>query len=209
MIKYKLTDQKLQTLNGCQWVIGEWKETNGEGPLAGPGWLHCYDSPLLAVLLNPAHANIDTPIGWECEVEGKSLHDFGRQSGYMRMRLIKETPLPVVTAEQRVCFSILCAMEVCDHQHWRTWAQNWLLGKDRSAEAVRASWSAGYDMMTKERGAARASEEAALAAVAVDEWAKVWMASETVAWKAAKAAFEATRIQYLDLCAIAEKAMKG
>ena len=58
---YKLTDEKMQTYNGFQWVLGETHETNGEGNLCGPGWLHAYTDPLLAILLNPIHANISNP----------------------------------------------------------------------------------------------------------------------------------------------------
>ena len=54
---YKLTNQEMQTHNGFQWELGEWQETSGEGGLCGPGWLHYYSDPLLAVLLNPIHAD--------------------------------------------------------------------------------------------------------------------------------------------------------
>ena len=39
---YKLTDQKMQTHGGYQWVLGEWHEKSGEGELCGPGWLIRY-----------------------------------------------------------------------------------------------------------------------------------------------------------------------
>ena len=60
--RYKLTDRKMQTHCGYQWQIGQWHETSGEGELCTEGWLHCYTSPLLAVLHNPIHADIGDPI---------------------------------------------------------------------------------------------------------------------------------------------------
>jgi len=62
MKRYKLTDQNLQTHGGYQWVVGEWHKATGDGKaLCTDGWLHCYDSPELAVLLNPIHAGIENP----------------------------------------------------------------------------------------------------------------------------------------------------
>ena len=53
------------------------------------------------------------------------------------------------TTTQRVAFGLLCAMEVCADKEWRTWAENWLNGKDRSIESAwavaaesRAEWVA-------------------------------------------------------------------
>ena len=56
-IRYKLTTQDLTTYNYTKWVLNEWKETSGTGKLCTEGWLHCYTSPLLAILLNPIHAS--------------------------------------------------------------------------------------------------------------------------------------------------------
>lgn len=58
---YKLLTQDMTSYGGCQWVLDEWKETDGQGSLCGPGWLHYYAHPLLAVLHNPIHADIASP----------------------------------------------------------------------------------------------------------------------------------------------------
>ena len=57
MIGYKLTNENHETYNGTKWGPGVTHETDGHGELCGSGWLHYYDDPLLAVLLNPIHAN--------------------------------------------------------------------------------------------------------------------------------------------------------
>ena len=55
---YKLTDQNHQTRNNTKWGAGVTHTASGQGDLCTAGWLHAYTSPLLAVLLNPIHANI-------------------------------------------------------------------------------------------------------------------------------------------------------
>ena len=102
MIKYKLTNQNMQTYNGFQWKLGEWQEAQGssEKDLCTNGWLHCYDSPLLAILHNPRHADIKNPRLWEVEVAGDFKNDKGLKCGYRKMRLVKEIKVPKITTEQ-------------------------------------------------------------------------------------------------------------
>ena len=133
----------MQTRGGCQWVLGEWKETSGEGDLCDPGWLHFYKHPLLAVLLNPLHANISHPRLFCVAAEGRTLNDYGLKVGYTKARLIEEVPLPGVTTKQRVMFAILCARTVFFDKIWIAWASAWTLGENRTeAAAEAAAWAA-------------------------------------------------------------------
>jgi len=111
---YKLTDQNMQTHHGFQWEVGVWVEATGdpEQGLCSDGYLHCYDSLLLAVLHNPIHASIKDPLAWEVEVGGKSLENHGLKYGFRKMRLMEELPVPVITLEHRVRYAILCALYV-------------------------------------------------------------------------------------------------
>ena len=138
MKKYKLTDQNLQTYNGFQCELGVKKTTSGEGNLCSPGWLHYYHSPLLAVLLNPIHANIKSPRLFEIKAEGKHLDDNGLKGGCTEMTLVKELKLPAVTLAQKIAFGILCAKEVEKDVAWNLWADKWLSGEDRSKDAAAA-----------------------------------------------------------------------
>ena len=52
------------------------------------------------------------------------------------MELKTELPLPSVTVEQRVKFAILCAQFVCKKKSFNRWAENWLSGKDRTADTA-------------------------------------------------------------------------
>lgn len=109
IIGYKLTDQKMQTHGGFQWEIGVEKSTNGEGDLCGPGWLHFYQSPLLAMLLNPIHANFSEPRLFKARVGGEIKEDRGLKAGATHMTLFEEMPLPIITLQQRVKFAKNCA----------------------------------------------------------------------------------------------------
>jgi Cu/Ag efflux protein CusF len=180
-IGYKLTNEKMQTYCGYQWELQQWKETNGEGELCSPGWLHYYSDPLLAAFLNPIHADFAAPRLFQVEVaeDAKVLEDHGLKLGCTKMRLVKELEMPAVTMEQRVKFGILCALEVYDGAKFVQWAANWLDGTDRSEKAA---WAAN-----------------AAAAWAVDAAAAAW---------AANAAARAAEVKDIDLIAIAKKAME-
>jgi len=193
---YKLTDQSMQTYNGFQWALDKTETADGEGGLCGPGFLHAYTDPLLAVLLNPIHADIRCPRLFRAEGTIKKT-DHGLKVGCMEMTLIEELPLPVINNTQRIAFGILCAKEVYKDAGWTRWASNWLSGKDRAeaaAEAaVEAVWAAAE--AAAEAEAARAAEAAAAEAAEV-----VWAA------EAAEAAARAA--EAIDLIAIAQKAME-
>ena len=167
---YKLTSTTLTTHGGYQWIVGEWRETPGTGDLCSAGWLHWYADPLLAVLLDPIHGNLGpTARLWEAEADGECRDDCGIKGGSIRLRLVRELPLPVVTTEQRVKFGILCAQAVVGNHcpAWSAWADRWLSGEDRSAEAAWAAWTW-----------AAAAGDAAWAA-----WA--WAGRTVTAWAAA------------------------
>lgn len=142
---------------------------SGKADLCGPGYIHGYTDPLLAVLLNPIHADIVDPLLWRAE--GKiAINNRGLQVGCVSLTTIEQIPLPVVTTAQRVRFAILCAMEVCKDPAWRAWAEKWLDGSDRSPRAaarvaVLAARSAATDGLVRTASAlaARAATAAAAA----------------------------------------------
>ena len=75
MIKYKLTTQGMATHNGHTWVVGEKQTITIAGEeLCTEQVLHYYDSPELAVLFNPIHANIIYPRLWQVECD-QVAHD--------------------------------------------------------------------------------------------------------------------------------------
>lgn len=138
---YKLTDQNGQTKNGTQWSEGSTHTASGKGELCSEGWIHAYTDPLLAVFLNPIHANFPAPQLWEAEGEvGKEDH--GLKVGVQSLRTIAQMPLPKVSLEQRVRFAILCALEVHRTPGFAAWAHKWLTGEDRSVKTAEAAEAA-------------------------------------------------------------------
>ena len=149
---YKLTDQNMRTYKDCRWEVGKWKETSGKGELCGDGWLHCYSDPLIAVLLNPIHANFNPFRLFIAETYGWGKHDKGLKSGYKTMRLIKEIEAPLVTRTQKAAFAILCAKQVYKDARWAAWADKWLSGEDRTVAAAAGGPRAGADAAALSRG---------------------------------------------------------
>lgn len=197
MIRYKLTDRTLRTHRGYQWTVGEWHEVTGDPaqPLCTDGWLHCYETVLLAVLHNPIHADIANPRLWEVEVEGECLRDGQVKEGWRRMRLVREIDVPKITMEQRVRYGILVSLQVYDDPDYRRWAEGWLSDKDRSEAAA---WAAAQ--------AAKHNVGPAASASAASWAARGGRPAKNVAESAAVAAWAATRAADIDLAAIAEEA---
>jgi len=169
MTLYKLTDENGETYNQTKWGPGVTYTATGKGPLCGPGWIHAYTHPLLAVLLNPAHANFKHPRLWEAEgiVE---IEDKGLKVGCKSLTTTKEIDLPKITAKQTVRFAVCCVLEVYFDPRFVSWAKDWLDGKDTTpyvspaAAAVSAFFTASLAVC-----AASAAYNAAYAVVhAVD-----------------------------------------
>jgi hypothetical protein len=200
---YKLTDQRGQTQNNTQWGPGVSHSGTGIGELCGPGYIHAYTSAELALFLNPGHANFHEPRLWEAEGE-IALNDCGLKVGCITLTTIRELPVTMPTKTQCITFGILCAMEVYNEPDWRTWAQNWLNGTDRSAASAEAVM--GVTMWP--------AEAAAWAAMKAVRWpAEAAMIAAWVAEAAMMGAWAAEMIKRLkvganaiDLDAIAKQA---
>ena len=89
-IRYKLTDQNMQTYNNFQWELGVWKEATGKNTYScTDGVLHYYADPLLANLFNPIHANYSNPRLFRIEID-KELNSDGLKGWSKKQRLIEE-----------------------------------------------------------------------------------------------------------------------
>ena len=198
---YKLTDADGRTYGGCQWGENSEHTAPGTGPLCKAGWIHAYTHPLLAVFLNPIHANFANPLLWEADGD-VGAEDHGLKVGCTRLRTLREIPLPALTTAQRVRAGILAAKVVCDAPKWLAWADRWLSGEDRSEssawEAVNAADAA--DAQDAARAAWAACSGALAAGPAVG-------ATVGAAW-AARAALAAAETTPLDLVAIIERAIR-
>lgn len=165
---YKLTDQNMQTFQGFQWELGvPAPKKLGKNGLCGFGWYHAYTSPLLAILLNPIHADIANPRLFEAEGEIEES-DHGLKVGCRTLTLTKEIPIPKISIEQRIRFAILCTKMIYNNSTWNLWADNWLSNKDRTAQTARM-----VEMSVNELGAIRTVEAAIEAGISAEIAANV------------------------------------
>lgn len=162
---YKLTEENHETYNQTKWGPGVTHTASGEGALCGPGWLHAYTSPRLAVLFNLIHAAFPNPVLWEAEADEIGINDHGIKIGVRRLTTIQIIPAPIYTTTQRIAFGILCAREVCNDPKFLDWSAKWLSGEDRSANA--AACAAAYAADRVAYSAAYSAAYAAYAAACV------------------------------------------
>lgn len=175
---YKLTDKNMQTYLGFQWKLNKWKKVDGQADtLCNYHWLHCYNDPMLALLLNPIHAGVKNPRIFRINVRGKKLSDCGLKFGFTQMRLVEEVSLKV-TMNQRIAFGILCAKEVYSDKEWNYWADNWLSGKDRSVIAASRAATCHRIFSSSSYAAYAATATAAYADDAADAIAYAAFATE-------------------------------
>ena len=139
---YKLTDQNMQTHGGFQWALGRPREASGSGGLCGPGWLHAYSDPALAVALNPIHADYSNPRLFVAEGHGMLLDDRGLKCGVTQLTLVARQSPPKISTAAKVHFAILCGKMVYTRTDWLAWADAWLDRADRTAVAAYAAYAA-------------------------------------------------------------------
>ena len=161
MIGYKLANADLTTRGNTKWEIEKTITTSGDGTLCGPGWLHYYRSPLLAVLHNPVHGNFWNPRMLKVRVGGKILHDGWTKSGCTEMTPIEEIELPEISTAQRVRYAIICIKKVYTDATWNRWADAWLSGADRGRCSADAAADAAWSAESAELAAAGWAAEAA------------------------------------------------
>ena len=208
---YKLTTQEGKTKNNTQWGENISHEATGDiqKGLCSNAWIHAYSHPLLAVLMNPVHADIENPILWEGKGEGEAKFE-PLKCGFRKFTTLKKIPLPEVTDVQKIAFGILCAKEINTDPSWNQWADRWLSGEDRTeASATGKEYAARYaaaaaDAARAASNAADAYYAASAAAAAADAARAASNAAD--AYYAASAA-KATGKE-LDFVSIADKAME-
>ena len=89
-MQVKLTRANNTTKNNTQWGENVTHETNGNGNLCGPGWLHYYEDEYLAVFMDPVHGNFGkNGRMWEVKVEGNVLQHADK-SGCTKLTTIRE-----------------------------------------------------------------------------------------------------------------------
>ena len=215
---YKLTNREGCTRGGTQWGPGVRHEAKDprNGGLCGPGWIHAYEDPLLAVLHDPIHGRYLRHGArlWECETDDADpLREGQMQIGVWSLTTMREIEVPQPSLEQRVRYAHLCAGRTCDRQ-WGGWAR-WSTDQfDRSSHsatlaAEEAATRAAAGAALAEEAAAAGAAGAALAeeAAARVEAGAALAAQAATAWVANRKAAKECPLE-VDLISIAEEAMK-
>ena len=146
-IPCKLTNKDGYTKNQTLWGENITHEATGSSnqALCSDGWIHFYEHPLIAVFMNPVHAQLNEPRLYSCLIEGEIEKDGQLKSGCKKLTTLSRLPLPVITSEQRIEIGIRCAMIVYKEQHWSLWAQKWLSGEDRTKKSADAAYDTAHD----------------------------------------------------------------
>jgi hypothetical protein len=171
-IPCKLTNKDGYTKNQTLWGENITHEVTGSSnqALCSNGWIHFYEHPLIAVFMNPIHAQLNEPRLYSCLIEGEIEKDGQLKFGCKKLTTLSRLPLPVITSEQRIEIGIRCAMIVYKEQHWSLWAQKWLSGEDRTEKSADAADAAAYaaaqDAAYDAAYAAYAANAAAIAVIA-------------------------------------------
>lgn len=164
---WKLTDKDMRTLGGFQWRLGETRTAPGTGPLCSSGWLHAYEGPWTALVMNPVHAAFRPQTMRLFEAEGTvGIRDGAIKCGTSSLTLVREHAIPALSPAARVRFAIYCVQTVIGDRcpEWSTWATSWLSGADRTAGAARAAAEAAWEAEAAAAAAAFFSARAAAAA---------------------------------------------
>lgn len=191
---YKLTDANNCAYNQTDWTQPQpIKPTVNEPKLCSSDVYHAYTSPLLAELMNPAHANFSsTKKLWECD--GEPVVNNGLKVGCYSLTNFKQIDVPIITKIQRIAFGILSVLEIEKEVHFVNWANNWLNRVDRTYQSA--------------INAAANSANAANAAAVYDTAAAVYDTVFNAVNAAAAAATAAHATNTIDFEKIAKKAME-
>ncbi len=204
---YKLTDEQGNTRNNTHWDVGTKHEVRRDlrictHPLCTSSYIHAYENPLVAVLMNPIHANFKAPILWRA-VGWVSRREGELKCGCFSLRIIEKLPLPEISVAQRIRIGIYSALSVCSEPDFVLWAKNWLAGTDRTVSAAAATASA----YVANAPAAHAAADAAAASAAASAAYTSAVANATSAYATAAAA-NAVKASNLNLIKIIKRAMK-
>jgi hypothetical protein len=90
------------------------------------------ESPLVAIMLNPWHAQLDEPKMLELQFSQVAVV---KDDPSINMQ-VRETGVPSVTTDQKIVFALMVLKEVYENVGFAEWAGSWISGTDRSAESA-------------------------------------------------------------------------
>lgn len=130
MRKYLLADLHGQTRRG---ITINTNRANGKryysGDIVSRNIWECADSPLLAIMINPLHAECVRPRLFE--IGGK----FGQDQN--NVHRVREIDLPEVSPEQKLAYAMYCVRSLIPEHAFDAWVERWLANDDRSIAGVK------------------------------------------------------------------------
>jgi|GEM_PF-3453889 hypothetical protein len=133
MTRYLLTNAENHTWRGSHVCPGQSiLASNTEENVLTRNAEELGDSPLVAIMLNPWHAQIDHQKMLELEIGRNDLDEIGSSTNVV----VRETTVPSVTTDQKIVFALMTIQEVYGNPVFKCWADDWISGSDRSAEAA-------------------------------------------------------------------------
>ncbi len=138
-MRYLVTDSENKSWRGEVWSEDvSHKETNSNY------FFWTYTHPLVASFLIPNECrNLQNPRLWTCECTdladvdyGTISHDWGFRRRYPYVKSIKEIEMFQPTYEQRICFSMLCTINMTENPTILAWIRNWMHDIDRTPETA-------------------------------------------------------------------------
>lgn len=90
------------------------------------------DSPLLAIMLNPWHAELEleTARMLQISISGPEVENVGNRPG--SVIAAHEVPQPDATTDQKIVFALLVLKEIYQEESFAAWADKWIDGTDRT-----------------------------------------------------------------------------
>ena len=158
----KITDADARTRSTTLWEPGVRVEcARPELPLepCSAGAIHCYagdtieEALALAAMMDPVHGGYGVGARVFAFMPEGEVLDGGDLAICRAGSIGEELALPTPTREERVEFGIRAALLIPQSAGYVAWAEAWLSGGDRSAEAAEAAAEAA-----EARAAARAAE---------------------------------------------------
>lgn len=128
MQKYLLTDVNGRSRRGTI-IEANCANPNRQfgGDVVSRNIWECADTPLLAVMVNPLHAECVLPRLFE-------IRGFGQEQN--KIDRIREIGLPKVLPEQKLAFAMYCVRSLAPDDAFAAWVERWLANIDRSFVGV-------------------------------------------------------------------------
>ena len=133
MARYLLTDAENHTWRGSTIYPGHSVfSSNTQDNIVSTNADEMGESPLVAIMLNPWHSQLEQQKMLELEFSQISVV----KSDPRISMLVRETQVPSVTTDQKIVFALMVIQEVYKNEVFCNWSESWISGNDRSPESA-------------------------------------------------------------------------